>query len=241
MSEGAPFDRILASLHDAMFDDAQWSATSALIDDACRTKGNVLAHAEGDSHDEVEINFAWFHYRGERLHDLESEYFGGFYPQDERIPRLRLLPDSRLVQVADLYTREELKTSAAYNDLLSRSQSQNGLNVRLNGPNGSRIIFTTADPVDAGGWSSTQVELIREFLPHLRQFVRVRQGSPMPGPWVRPSPGSSTRPAPGSSNSIGAGGSWQRTAGREPCFERATPCTTRRGCSAPGCRPRMRP
>ena len=176
MSEGAPFDRILASLHDAMFDDAQWSATSALIDDACRTKGNVLTHAEGASQDEVEIYFAWFHYRGERRHDLENEYFGGFYPWDERIPRLRRLPDSRLVQVADLYTREELKTSAAYNDLLSRSHAQNGLNVRLDGPNGSRIVFTTADPVDADGWSSTQVELIREFLPHLRQFVRVRQG-----------------------------------------------------------------
>ena len=32
------------------------------------------------------------------------------------MPRLRLLPHSRLVQVRKLYTGPELKTSTAYND-----------------------------------------------------------------------------------------------------------------------------
>ena len=39
VSEPNAFDRILASLHDAMLDDSHWSATSALIDDVCRAKG----------------------------------------------------------------------------------------------------------------------------------------------------------------------------------------------------------
>jgi len=46
--------------------------------------------------------------------------------------------------------------------------------VRLDGPDGSRIVWTIADPVGGDGWSSAQVETIEKFLPHLRQFVRVR-------------------------------------------------------------------
>ena len=35
MSEQPAFERILASLLDAMLDDTHWPATSALIDEAC--------------------------------------------------------------------------------------------------------------------------------------------------------------------------------------------------------------
>ena len=181
MSKQAAFDRILASLHDAMLDDVHWPATSALIDEACRTKGNLLTFADGRSPDDVEIYIARFHYGGERHSALERKYFGEYYPRDERIPRLLELPDSHLVHVADLYTDEELKTSAAYNEVLPRGQVQNGLNVRLDGPNGSRITWTAADPVDRDGWSSAQIELIREFLPHLRQYVRVRHALAVTG------------------------------------------------------------
>ena len=92
---------------------------------------------------------------------------------DERLPRLRKLPDSQLVHAAALYTDTEMKTSPAYN-ALRRSDTQNSLNVRLDGPNRSRIVLTLADPIEGTGWSSAQVETIERLLPHLRQFVRVR-------------------------------------------------------------------
>ena len=47
--------------------------------------------------------------------------------------------------------------------------------MRLDGPDGSRIVWAVADPVDRDGWSSGQVETIKRILPHIRQFVRVRQ------------------------------------------------------------------
>ena len=68
-----------------------------------------------------------------------------------------------------------MKSSPAYNEALSRGEAQNGLNVRLNGPDGSRIIWGTGDPIDGDGWSTGRVETIQRLLPHLRQFVRVRQ------------------------------------------------------------------
>ena len=46
--------------------------------------------------------------------------------------------------------------------------------MRLDGPNGSRIIWSINDPVDADGWSSAQTELIRNLLPHIRQYISVR-------------------------------------------------------------------
>ena len=49
------------------------------------------------------------------------------------------------------------------------------LNVRLDGPDGSRIAWVVADPVDGAGWTTALVETVERLLPHLRQFVRVRQ------------------------------------------------------------------
>ncbi|MDE0083078.1 MAG: helix-turn-helix transcriptional regulator [Gammaproteobacteria bacterium] len=174
MSERRAFDRILASLHEATLDDALWPVASALIDDAFRAKGNSLVFGSGRTEEGVQIFSARFFRGGERLRESEREYFGVYHPVDERLPRLRLLPDSRLVRVADLYTEKEMRTSPAYNEALIKGHLQNGLNVRLDGPNGSRIVWTINDPVDTDGWSSARVESIRRLLPHIRHYVNVR-------------------------------------------------------------------
>ncbi|MCY4066466.1 MAG: LuxR C-terminal-related transcriptional regulator, partial [Rhodospirillaceae bacterium] len=150
-------------------------ACSALIDEACRTRGNMLSLASGQSQDQAEIYLARLYFRGERNQALEREYLDVYYPRDERIPRLIRLPDSDVVHVASLFTEEEMKTSATYNELLPTNQFQNGVHVRMDGPDGTRITFSTADPVDGEGWSFDQIETIRALLPHFRQYVTVRQ------------------------------------------------------------------
>ena len=47
--------------------------------------------------------------------------------------------------------------------------------MRLDEPHGSRIIWSISDPVDQDGWTSGRIETIERLLPHLRQFVRVRE------------------------------------------------------------------
>ncbi len=174
MSEQTVFDRILVSLHEAMLDDAHWPSTAALIDEACGATGNELVAAEGTG-DDVDILLAWFYYGGQRREDLEREYFEVYHSQDERLPRLRQLPDSRVVHVTDLYTEEELRTSPTYNEMLRRAGTQNALNVRMDGPYGSRIIWAIADPIEADGWAPDQIEMVERLLPHIRQFFRIRQ------------------------------------------------------------------
>ena len=175
MSEQEAFDGILASLHEAALDRARWSTATALIDDALRAHGSSMVFGDGNSEKDIRIYFAWSFFRGQRHRELERDYFENYYALDERVPRLRHLPDSRLVHVTDLYTEEELKTSVAYNEALPRDHAQNSVSVRLDGPRGSRIVWVVNDPVDDDGWSSAQLDSIRRLLPHIRQTVVVQQ------------------------------------------------------------------
>ena len=174
MSQPDAFDRVLAALHEATFDDARWPQVSALIDEICGIKGNILLHGGGGPEPVVPMYMAGFYYRGERNDELARRYLQELYPIDECVPRLRAMADSQLVHVSDLYTDEEKKTSETYN-ALPDGDTQNSLRVRMGGPNGTRIVWTFADPVDGDGWSFDRTGTIERLLPHLRQHVRVRQ------------------------------------------------------------------
>ena len=175
MSEREAFDRILASLHEAALDPERWPSATGFIDDALRTHGSSMAFSDGTSDEDVWIYFAWCIMRGERHRELERAYFGRYYHRDERVPRVRDLPDSRLFHTTQLFTEEELKTSATYNEFLTRHHCANAINVRLDGPNGTHIVWVVNDPLDGDGWSSAQLDSIRRLLPHIRQTVCVQQ------------------------------------------------------------------
>ena len=174
MNNQDAFERILASLYDAMLDETRWPATSALIDEACGSTGNGLMVGEGPTND-IRGLFVGLYYRGQRREDLEREYLEHYHAIDERVPRFRQLPVSRLVHINDLYTAEELKTSPTYNELLRRAGMQDGLNVRLPGLDGSHIGWGLNDPVDSEGWGAWRIAMVQRLLPHIQQFVRVRQ------------------------------------------------------------------
>ena len=174
MSDQVMFDRTLASLHAAMLDDTHWPAASALLDEACGLTGNTILVGEGPSED-IRVNCVGLYYRGQRRMDLERWYLEEYHPIDERIPRFRQLPDSRLVPIKDLYTAEELKSSPAFNEALFRGNYQNGLNVRLDVADGAYLSWALGDPVTQQGWVPSQTAMVTRLLPHLRQYVRVRQ------------------------------------------------------------------
>lgn len=174
MSDQAAFEDTLASLHDAMLYDTRWPATSALIDEACGLTGNAILTGEGPKED-ILVSFVGLYYRGQRRTDLEREYIEVYHPIDERVPRFRQLPESRLAHVKDMYTAEELKTSPVYNEAMFRAKFQSGLNVRLGGLDGSYMSWALGDPVSRQGWESSQLTMIKRLLPHIRQFICIRQ------------------------------------------------------------------
>lgn len=168
------FERVLVSLQDATLDDSRWPAACARIDEACGATGNGLVVCER-SGESVGVVYAGFFRQGQPCEDLQRQYVQVYHQLDERIPRLRRLPDSQLVHVSDLFTEEELKTSPVYNEFLCRMGAQNGLNVRLDGPAGCHIFWGTADPSGPGDWGSDQIDMMRRLLPHIRHFVSVRR------------------------------------------------------------------
>ena len=174
MSDQDAFEGILASLYHAMLQDGRWPATSALIDEACGTTSNALMVGEGPI-GRIRALFVGLYYHGQRREDLEREYLGVYHPIDERVPRVRALPDSRIVHVTSLYTAEELKTSPTYNEILLRARHQDSLAVRMDGPSRSHISWGFGDPTASKGWAAPQIAMVQCLLPHIRQFVRVRQ------------------------------------------------------------------
>ena len=125
MSHQDSFDRILESLHAAAFRDARWPAASGLIDESIGAHGNFLVIADGATQNDV--LFAQLCSRGERHREWERKYYGVYYPIDERLPRIRTLPDSRLAPVPSLSTEAERKTPVVCNELLPRLRTRNGL------------------------------------------------------------------------------------------------------------------
>ena len=175
MSERETFEQILASLQEAAMDDAGLSTASALIDDALGVHGNCMAVGDLHSGADIQVYLARFFFRGYRHHEFEREYFDVYFPLDERLPRLRRLPDGQLCHFSDLFTEEEQKASAVYNECAALMLARNSINLRLDGPDGSSICWVINDPVGGGDWSSAQLDLIRRLLPHIRQYVSVRQ------------------------------------------------------------------
>ncbi len=170
MNAGDAFERILASLYEAARNDAYWSATADLIDEACGLVGNMLVVGERSG----DIHFVRAVYRGEVRDDLAREYFEVYYPHDEAPGRRRDLPDGRLVHSTELYTETELKTSVAYNEGWRLLRGQNGFNASFEQPDGLRIFWGVSDPVGSDGWQSDQIRLVERLLPHVRQSVGIR-------------------------------------------------------------------
>ena len=168
------FERCLESLHGSALDDARWPAAAALIEAACGVAGTALTVGE-TSGGEDRIHFARMHSRGACRQDLAREYFEVHYPHDAGMRRLMDRPEGRPIHLPDLWAEEERRTSPVYNEGWRRLEAMNGLNAHFRDPDGLRLVWSLGDPVDGDGWEPARLRLIKSLLPHVRQFVRVRQ------------------------------------------------------------------
>lgn len=174
MSSRGTFRRALAAIHEAMLDETRWPAAAGRIDEVCGVTGNDLLVTEGPT-DGPRLLFTGIYRRGQQREDLERFYMVDCYHIDEAVPRMVEVPFGRLVRTRDLYSAEELEASAVYNEALPRASCQDGLRVRLGGLDGTRIAWNLADPADSEGWGASRTAMVVRLMPHIRQFVSVRQ------------------------------------------------------------------
>ena len=171
VSAGSPFERVVALLGEAALDDTRWPTAAHLINEVAGTSGNVLALTEGRSQADGEIIFVRSCFDGQRREDWEREYLENYWAGDECVARIGLLPDGELVRNADLYSGLEKRYSPTYTEARHRSGMQDGLTVRLDGPEGSHIVWSLGDPLEPEGWSPERIQTIERLLPHVRQFA----------------------------------------------------------------------
>ena len=170
------FESIVVLLHEAALNDTHWPTAACLINQGSQMKANALMFGEGHPRTEAEPLFARMFLDGQRREDLEREYLtNSWILRDESVPRIMQLPDSLLEHIGNLYTDREKRTSPVYNVARRDTNGQNGLCVRLDGPVGMHIVWQLGDSTTREGWSSDQLRPIAGLLPHVRQFVLVRQ------------------------------------------------------------------
>ena len=173
MSERDAFERIVGLLNEAMLDDTRWPEASALMDEAFGAKGSALVFGD-ERPDNSRFFFTKCHFRGADRSAWLEEYLLDYAADDEQLPRMRALPDAKIVPLAGLYSDEERRTSRAYNEFWSRRHGRKGLALRVDGPGGAPIWWGIADSVDASGWSRPRLDMIARVVPHVRQYVRMR-------------------------------------------------------------------
>ena len=169
------FERVLENLYKAALADVTWVSVAALINDMIRTNGHSVTYAGVGPGGESEIHLARFFVGTQRRQDFEQSYFRDYYPRDEAIPRLYGLRDGELVYKSDLYTDQEKKTSAAYNEFRRVNGTQNGLFMGIDGWDGGTIVLSFGNSTERRGWGHDQIQAIKRLAPHMRQFARVRR------------------------------------------------------------------
>lgn len=166
-----PFDAIVAALHRAALDDAHWPRALAQIDAACGLRGSYLALVAGTS--PLRHQGGWFYSHGVRCGEYERDYLR-YFPSDEGVARLMLLPAGTLLANADVYTAEERLTSATCTDFLPRWDAVDQLNVRLPTLADRHLLWMPTRRRSQGAWQLPHLRLLRRLLPHIGQAMRVR-------------------------------------------------------------------
>ncbi len=170
------FDAAVAELYRAALADVSWASAAALINDLVRTRGHSLTYLGLDAGGGLPtIHLSRFFVGGERRPDLEQLYFREFFRRDEAVPRLYGIRDRELVYKADLYTREEKRTSAAYNRFRRVHNTEKGLFMGIDGLEGCGMLMSFGNSAAREGWGQDQIRTIGRLVPHVRQFARVKR------------------------------------------------------------------
>ena len=175
MATGEKFERVLADLYKAALGDVRWVSVAASIHDLIGTNGHSLTYAEAGPGGKPRIRFSRFFVGAEHRDDLQQLYYRDYFWRDEAIPRLDGLGDGEMVRKSDLYTDQEKKTSATYNEFRVSQETQNGFFLGLDGLEGRGIVLSFGNSTERTGWGHDQIQAIRALAPHMRQFARVRR------------------------------------------------------------------
>jgi len=147
-----------------------------LIDDLCGLEGNDLVLGRFTPERGIDIRLRWLFLRGEARPELQREYVDHYAAIDERPAAGIREPFGKLVHTNALMSDRVRRASPTYNQYLVPNAGENCLNVRMPVDGNVQMAWSLVGPGGGtpGDWTGDQVDAIRQLLPHVRQFVRVR-------------------------------------------------------------------
>ncbi len=175
MASGDLFEGVLEKLYRAALTDVEWVSVAPMIHEMIGTNGHSLTLVDHGSGAEAGICLSEFFVGTERRDDLQQQYFHDYYWRDEAIPRLSGLRDGELVHRSHLYTDQEKKTSATYNEFRCVHKTQDGFFMGLYGGNGLGVVLSFGNSTEREGWGRDQIRAIERLAPHIRQVARMRR------------------------------------------------------------------
>ena len=149
-----------------------WHVASALIDETCGITGNHLHIVAGGSHGDRGLNDQGL-WRG-RI-SAHRNTARDDLTRHRRVPRLMSEQRNRSASHGtNLNRRAQQKTSPDLYEMQCHRGTRSRISIRMEGPDGTHIVWELASPFSPDGWNSEQLAMIENLLPHIRQFVRIR-------------------------------------------------------------------
>ena len=169
------FDRIVASLHECSLNPGCWDRTAALLAESLGLAHHHVAVVSGSAG----YLFGRMDFDGRPRPEIERNFAAGEFALDERTPRIVALPHARVVSGNDLWSASEKRRSYIYNryfrntpEFPDRTIDQLLLRLDVGSENVGWCLGRTDD---TGEWTSEQIALIERLVPHVVQFVHMRQ------------------------------------------------------------------
>ena len=110
------FERTVAILLDAAFDDACWGDAFRAIDQLCSLNGGQFTALAANGGGNPEATFAACYINGDPRQEIVADWVENYPTFSENVPRISQLPIGRLTHNEELFTPAEKRTSLMYNE-----------------------------------------------------------------------------------------------------------------------------
>ena len=163
-----PFERTVATLLDAAFDDARWGDAFRAIDRLCALNGGQFTALGANRDGPPEVVFAACYIDGDPREEIVADWAANYMEFSENVPRIGRMPAWRLTHNEELFTSAEKRSSVMYNEFQPKYDCRDQMAVVVDRRSDDRpedgcLFWTMAN--GESGWGAHKLKRIRGLLP----------------------------------------------------------------------------
>ena len=168
------YNEIVSLIYEAVLDDSAWPRACRQLQAAASVDGIHFSIFDASAVDR-NLMFSRLFVDGAPAPEIEVEYARDYAAIDERLPRVPRLPARKAFHNDSLFTEDDIRRSAVYNEFLKPKNSTNQLLVRLPSEGRPATELLVLSKYSADHWGSERMALIEKVVPHMERFLRLRR------------------------------------------------------------------